>query len=576
MHVERLLQVSMAALVTLGTLLLGMGERNMLLPLLALIVAVSSVYLTDVKGWLQLNTTLANVAAIAALWMSVRDIDALHSERQLVSMANLLIYLQFVLMYRRKTVRGYWMLAILSLLQVAVAAALNLTIIFGFLLVLYMFVGLLTLALFFLYRELAAHEASAGAGGDEPTLGPGDRRWPLGAVRAGFSGRTSGDTQQPGLVWALFRQVARLSVVSLLLAIVVFFVLPRLGNTDGWRTRPGGTYRVIGFSESVTLGELGEAYENPGEVMQVELFDHLTGEPYRLGDQPLFRGALLQTYDRGRWSRRGGHGEKPRMRIAEELPPNEDLVRQVIRAAPLDDDTLFCVAPSFLVSADYESNKHLCYSERTEQILRHEEAERVLLKFELVTIGLRDHFTSGISVATRKPPQNELKQMLDLPKPETEGGPDPMVGLKAVAVQRVSQIPAGRERWAQSLTAYLRDTGSFSYSLTPVAREKTLDPVEDFVTRNRVGHCEYFASALTLMLRSVGIPARMAVGFKGGEWNNIGRFYQVRQLHAHTWVEAYLEDIDDLPPRLRDSPMARNNGAWLTLDPTPASVDEEP
>jgi len=76
------------------------------------------------------------------------------------------------------------------------------------------------------------------------------------------------------------------------------------------------------------------------------------------------------------------------------------------------------------------------------------------------------------------------------------------------------------------------------------------------------------------MLRSVKIPARMAIGFKGGEWNDAGKYYQVRELHAHTWVEAWLSP-ENLPPNLRNSEMAKQNGAWLILDPTPAGSDAD-
>ena len=68
------------------------------------------------------------------------------------------------------------------------------------------------------------------------------------------------------------------------------------------------------------------------------------------------------------------------------------------------------------------------------------------------------------------------------------------------------------------------------------------------------------------MLRSQGIPARMVIGFKGGEWNPVGGYYQVRQLDAHTWVEVYL-DREDIPQRVfagEEIPQA----AWLVLDPT--------
>ena len=68
---------------------------------------------------------------------------------------------------------------------------------------------------------------------------------------------------------------------------------------------------------------------------------------------------------------------------------------------------------------------------------------------------------------------------------------------------------------------YLRQSGDFSYTLKLEVTDPTLDPVEDFLVNRKSGHCEYFASALALLLRSVGIPARVVNGFKGGDWNGM-------------------------------------------------------
>ncbi len=102
---------------------------------------------------------------------------------------------------------------------------------------------------------------------------------------------------------------------------------------------------------------------------------------------------------------------------------------------------------------------------------------------------------------------------------------------------------SGRESWPPR--------EQFQYSLTGADRNPSIDPIEDFVTEHPQGHCEYFATALTLMLRSQGIPARMVCGFKcdQNDWNSAGGYYQVRQLHAHTWVEAYLRP-SQLPVKL--------------------------
>jgi hypothetical protein len=76
------------------------------------------------------------------------------------------------------------------------------------------------------------------------------------------------------------------------------------------------------------------------------------------------------------------------------------------------------------------------------------------------------------------------------------------------------------------------------------------------------------------MLRSLGIPARLAIGFKGGEYSPGARFYQVRELHAHAWVEAYIPP-NSLPASLAHDEQAQEHGAWLTLDPTPRRNAEE-
>ena len=101
--------------------------------------------------------------------------------------------------------------------------------------------------------------------------------------------------------------------------------------------------------------------------------------------------------------------------------------------------------------------------------------------------------------------------------------------------------PAGRALGPRGPVSIFAGTGS------PATR---IDPIEDFVANNPRGHCEYFAAALALMLRSQGIPARVVLGYRCDEWNGPGKCYQVRQSDAHAWVEAYLA-AGDIPPEMR-------------------------
>jgi len=103
-------------------------------------------------------------------------------------------------------------------------------------------------------------------------------------------------------------------------------------------------------------------------------------------------------------------------------------------------------------------------------------------------------------------------------------------------------------------------SGEYQYSLKnlPVSD----DPREDFLFRNKYGNCEYFASAMAVMLRIAGIPSRLVGGYKGGYYNNAGEYYVVPQKNAHVWVEAYLE-----------KGAYRDNSGWLRMDPTPAGIE---
>lgn len=118
--------------------------------------------------------------------------------------------------------------------------------------------------------------------------------------------------------------------------------------------------------------------------------------------------------------------------------------------------------------------------------------------------------------------------------------------------------PELAERVAHALTSHLSASGRFSYTLELVRGDDRLDPVEDFLENTTSGHCNRFASALTLMLRSQGIPARIVLGFMGYETEDEGK-YEIRQCHAHSWVEALIRREEN------GKPVAK----WLTLDPTP-------
>jgi transglutaminase-like putative cysteine protease len=104
---------------------------------------------------------------------------------------------------------------------------------------------------------------------------------------------------------------------------------------------------------------------------------------------------------------------------------------------------------------------------------------------------------------------------------------------------------------AVALEAWFRSSGDFSYDESPPVREGA-PPLVSFVTRDRRGYCQHFAGAMALMLRYLGIPARVAAGFTSGNFDEDERRWTVADTNAHTWVEVWFDGY-----------------GWLPFDPTP-------
>jgi transglutaminase-like putative cysteine protease len=149
--------------------------------------------------------------------------------------------------------------------------------------------------------------------------------------------------------------------------------------------------------------------------------------------------------------------------------------------------------------------------------------------------------------------------------------------------QRYLQLPNGfdhriRElarRTANGATSPYRDSQRQSRPIfdptTPIPsiwhRVDDGDPVADFLFTARQGHCEYFASAMVLMLRALGVPARLVNGFQTGEYSEAADVFTVRQSDAHSWVEVYFSEqgwvqFEPTP----DAGMSRYDKGWLGLD----------
>ena len=559
MLLQRLLQITMATIAVLGTLLLSMGQRDLVLPLVMILAAASSVWLTDITGWLRLNRTLANTAMLLAAAVSMRELWMYRGEIQAVGFARLLIYLQIIVLFQKKDARSYWLLIMLSLLQVVVAALFSQGIVFGLMLMIYMLIASLGLTLLLFQRQWeeffrGEKPLSTAAG----TLAPGRHRSRIfhAPARASIG---------LGLGRELYCRLAGIGMRTLGVTVLLFIFLPRFGQV-GWIGAILQTKQTVGFSDKVDLGEFGQIMENPGEVMRIRFFDQDNGTPYNVQRAIYLRGAVLLNYKRGQWSvgRPAIAVGNPTLDRRDPLP--QHLVRQECIIEGLDRPELFYVAPYVALNSD----TYITVDESRLRLLRSENYRTQRFRYELGTTALvegRQQPLTPILVG------EDYDAALRIAAPDDPDGLPNLVRLAQSWIDE-SRLPAeDRAGRARYLERKLAASGMFTYSLENQNRDPAMDPIEDFLTNHRAGHCEFFATALCLMLRSQHIPARMVVGYRTDEWNQIGQCYQVRQLHAHTWVECYLHR-GQVPSELRHGEDAWNWskwGGWLQLDPTPES-----
>jgi transglutaminase-like putative cysteine protease len=106
---------------------------------------------------------------------------------------------------------------------------------------------------------------------------------------------------------------------------------------------------------------------------------------------------------------------------------------------------------------------------------------------------------------------------------------------------------------ARAIKNYLHQI-PYAASVSPPPRWR--DAVDYFLFSSRIGYCEYYASAMTMMLRSLGIPSRLVIGFTPGDWNTEKHLFIVRERNYHAWTEVYFPDY-----------------GWIAFDPTPPGAN---
>ncbi len=330
------------------------------------------------------------------------------------------------------------------------------------------------------------------------------------------------------------------------LSVVFFFLFPRIGlGFFATQSRPG--VAMSGFADTVTLGDFGNIVEDPEVVARVRTLRGPLEVPLRL------RGQSLDHYDGRTWSKT--------MKRLWELRLDAEGRHLVDPAGPSVDSAGVRSAEVYLEPLG--GSRRVLFSPPVALAFRRPPDTLEALRPQKWRFGrdaAGDVYVSGPPNTSiqytaywlpESPPIESLRSVTS-EDPEWVRRrylqvPDLDPGVLALARQ---VIAGAKTRYDQAVAVerFLRE--NFEYALDSVHGDE--DPLADFLLRNRQGHCEYFASAMVVLLRAVGVPARIVNGFYGGEVNEYGGYTAIRKQDAHSWVEVFFP-----------------GHGFVTFDPTP-------
>ncbi len=336
---------------------------------------------------------------------------------------------------------------------------------------------------------------------------------------------------QPGLL-----ESARLALLppllGLPLVLLLFLFFPRVPPL--WSTGAGESART-GLSDRLEIGRFVENVLDDAPALQVRFDGPIPPEPERY-----FRAQVLSVHEDASWTMARGRPESLLTPLP--LPRTEGpTLRYEMTVEPLGMRTL----PLLELTTTHPEIEGA-----TLDLVRHKDLhweamdpldQRLRVRAEALPSGL-------IPTAVKPFPTAEL----GLPE-----GLHPRT--RAWARSQRERQPRGwrPEQWSDWLLSEIR-SGAFSYSLTPgLPRRPGDDPVDAFWLDHRQGFCEHYASSYVIVMRELGIPARIVTGYQGGQINPFDQVLEVRQSDAHAWAEYWSVDR-----------------GWVRVDPTAAVAPE--
>lgn len=444
----------------------------------------------------------------------------------LISSVHFLLFILLVRLYSARTDRDSHFLVMLAFAAVLASAVLTVDTAFLFLFFFFLLFAIAT------YTGLELRRGAVGA--SLPTAG----------VQLESEKR---------LTRALGYSALGVSLGAILCGTVLFFIFPRI--SAGYLGKTSFNPSLLsGFTDQVELGQIGQIKKSEAIVMRVE-----TGKPI---DYPAlrWRGNALANFDGRRWSSPQHEPEKLEsnaegwIQLREKPKAGElrgEILQFTVLQEPMASNALFMAGNALALRGNFTGEAGGVSHRRT-YIYRDASGSLSNPFHNYVAIRytglsqLPPLDRARLQASGSEYPADIRERYLQLPE-----SLDPRIA--ALAQSSTEHAVTSYDK-ASTLENFLKTRYAYTLDLTGKPGK---DPLAHFLFETRAGHCEYFASAMTVMLRTLGIPAREVNGFLPGEYNDLGGDYIVRASDAHSWVEAYFP-----------------GSGWIVFDPTPPAPEE--
>lgn len=510
--VERFFEFSLLGLLASGFLaVVGSGFLDMPTMLFTSVALILRALI--VAGLVRLKLPAGVVTAITLAYVGFYPIDYffISGPSFVPAAVHLVFFVAVIKILTASTNRDYFLLKIIAFLELLAACVLSER------------VNFFVFLLFFLILGVATFASSE--------------------IRQSRQRRiTVAKTSARGLSFRLAGVAIFVSVAILVFTAGLFFFLPRTARA-AFQHLTSPRFHLAGFSNRVTLGEIGEIKKENTPVMHVKM-DKL--EDRGLGLK--WRGAALSEFDGRTWSNPPTQSEILRpdrvgqLVLEHTAPPSGS--RHVSYAVHLEEmasDALFFAGTAEYLRIDSTVFRNSLDNYRVRFSDSHNLSYQV---YSRVEPPLRESDTSVEFVEPLRPEWRSVYLRL----------PNHVDGRIGKLARDIVGAERSAPKQARLVENYLRS--NYGYTLELPSAEPA-DPLAFFLLHRKKGHCEYFASSMAVLLRLIGIPSRVVTGFQSGVYNPISGAQLIRTSDAHAWVEAWL------PHR-----------GWTTFDPTPPDPNQ--